>query len=1070
MALKQYIIQALTIFIIGCTVSCNSDANTALANQGKIPSENKYRRDYSALPIQPARTLNFNTTEATQMHVDVSPDGQRILFTILGDIYMIPEAGGKAIQLTRGLAINTRPLWSPDGKYFAYISDATGSPQTHIRDIEGSVHKILPDAPPKTQFSNTSTVDPEHNYYDWPSTWAFTWLPNSNAILSGASIFNVSGKKQAVPSFLMDDYSKDNKIIGYSSDHNKIYSFNKLNNSQIEISIFDSSGNTTLQKILFKKYEGERIGNFTLSRDAKYLAFCRTAEHDVTTISVMNLSNQTVTDAVQFNSFHFNDLGDPEFYLHYSFTPDNRFIYLAYEGKIHKVSIDGSENTIVPFSADVAFDMGPLKMNKFPVNFDTKKILVVRNAILSADGNKLVFSALEKIYSKDISSGKIAIVSDGPGVFNQAHFSPDSKLIVYAGNDKSESGKLYLIETAKIGNKPRLIHESGTKIKDLAWSPDGKMLAILAESKKEPHLDELSILFLETGKIKVMRDKLANSKIIFSDNAHLIYTNNLVEKLTNSYLLVIATGKESKIFVIDHPGLKTNDLQFSMSPDLKFLTFNYSNDLFLVPVQDLKGLYGNNNKEKIIRFACNGVDMHWEQNGKLLSWNYGNNYFSISPEKILQSIDQSQPIEDKYKAVPFDFVASKVLPDTSIHIDLSYEPLHQKGIQAFTNANIVTMKNRNVIKNGTIIIRDGRIAQIGNSQDISIPAYAQRIDMKGKTIIPGMFDLHCHVQRDRDIDFEEEPELKTYFAYGVTTALDPSSSFDMAAYMQILEAGVARGPRFYSVGRSVGPAYNTAIANIACAEKEVKERKELGSIVIKQYKQKTREQQQWLEIACDKAGLNMTNEAGYNFLENLTMIKNGSPKVEHFEFAGWGAYYKDVKYMLANCKTIYTLTSTAYLQDYYRKVYPERTQKLKNINSKEYESAIKEHYTISDVPEPDNTRRAETDVKNLYSDSTVFAVGSHGDEPGAGIKYHYELWSKSIFGGIDNYDILRMATINGAIGLGIEKDLGTLEVGKIADMVILNSDPIVDIKNTVDIKYIIKNGIIYDGQTLHIVQ
>ena len=68
------------------------------------------------LPLKPDKTISFTTDRGTYMDVDVSPDGRTILFNLLGDLYTIPSSGGKATQLTRGLAINLRPTLSPDGK------------------------------------------------------------------------------------------------------------------------------------------------------------------------------------------------------------------------------------------------------------------------------------------------------------------------------------------------------------------------------------------------------------------------------------------------------------------------------------------------------------------------------------------------------------------------------------------------------------------------------------------------------------------------------------------------------------------------------------------------------------------------------------------------------------------------------------------------------------------------------------------------------------------------------------------------------------------------------------------
>ena len=90
-------------------------------------------------------------------------------------------------------------------------------------------------------------------------------------------------------------------------------------------------------------------------------------------------------------------------------------------------------------------------------------------------------------------------------------------------------------------------------------------------------------------------------------------------------------------------------------------------------------------------------------------------------------------------------------------------------------------------------------------------------------------------------------------------------------------------------------------------------------------------------------------------------------------------------------------------------------------------------------------------------------VGSHGQLNGLG--YHWEMWSIAK-GGMSPHDVLRCATIFGAEGIGLQKDVGSLEVGKLADLVVLDGNPLQDIRNTNTVRYVMKNGRLYDGNTL----
>src|SRR6476469_3445628 len=92
--------------------------------------------EYKNLPLKPSRRINFTTNEGSWISVDVSPDGQTMIFDIMGDIYTVPITGGKATQLTKGLAYDVHPRYSPDGKKILFISDRSGADNVWCFDTE----------------------------------------------------------------------------------------------------------------------------------------------------------------------------------------------------------------------------------------------------------------------------------------------------------------------------------------------------------------------------------------------------------------------------------------------------------------------------------------------------------------------------------------------------------------------------------------------------------------------------------------------------------------------------------------------------------------------------------------------------------------------------------------------------------------------------------------------------------------------------------------------------------------------------------------------------------------------
>src|SRR5688500_7596761 len=89
------------------------------------------------LPLKPSRIARFTVDEGTWMSVDVSPDGRTIVFDLLGDLYSLPIAGGKATRIMGGMALDVQPRFSPDGKQIAFVSARTGNDQNCVADVDG---------------------------------------------------------------------------------------------------------------------------------------------------------------------------------------------------------------------------------------------------------------------------------------------------------------------------------------------------------------------------------------------------------------------------------------------------------------------------------------------------------------------------------------------------------------------------------------------------------------------------------------------------------------------------------------------------------------------------------------------------------------------------------------------------------------------------------------------------------------------------------------------------------------------------------------------------------------------